>query len=174
MAEIGIIENCNSMNLTLRRELSKWKMIRLFLERNSNNFIPSLLHRGNFQNNFEYLKDYGNANSIVYNQTIIGIVTYVPMMSFSLGNDRSVIYIPYLATARNYRRRGVMKRLLEESLSEIRKNPNFRLYNRVELETWSTNAPALNLFTKLGFKEVQREPNKRGNRIDNIKLVLYL
>ena len=69
----------------------------------------------------------------------------------------------------NYRSRGLGKKLLN-NIIEIAFSRNFE---RIELEGFSSNVPALNLYKKTGFKQegIKRKARKLDNQYDDIVIL---
>lgn len=65
-------------------------------------------------------------------------------------------YVDSLATAPDFRRRGVARALLEEAERLARE----RGLRYVALDTWTDNRPALALYAGMGFDEVSRTPGR--------------
>lgn len=64
-----------------------------------------------------------------------------------------------LAVAPEYRRAGVGERLVNELIDHLKENQ----VTCLTLEVRVSNAPAINLYTKLGFNEVGRRPGYYHN-----------
>jgi mycothiol synthase len=67
-----------------------------------------------------------------------------------VNNRRKVGYIANVMVHPEYRRRGIAKKLMENTLSYIQKKRN-----KAILHVISTNTPAKNMYTKLGFKKFE-------------------
>lgn len=67
-----------------------------------------------------------------------------------VNNRRNVGYISTVMMHPNYRRKGITTRLMKNAIDYIQKKKN-----RAVLHVISTNTPAKNLYTKLGFKKFE-------------------
>jgi len=70
----------------------------------------------------------------------------------------SCFYVDSLATASDWRRRGVGRALLEEAEREARRQS----LRAVALDTWIDNRPARALYLSAGYEEVAYTPAVRG------------
>jgi ribosomal protein S18 acetylase RimI-like enzyme len=74
--------------------------------------------------------------------------------------------IEFVATSKKYRRRGVAMEIMNYIFS-------LKLYEKYILEVADTNEQALNLYTKLGYKEVHRIKQKYAKKI-GINYLVYM
>ncbi|MBI2129946.1 GNAT family N-acetyltransferase [Candidatus Woesearchaeota archaeon] len=130
----------------------------------SNDFVPPLASRGNLIDTLKAIANHGGSYYTEINGNIIAAVTYIK------NNKRHSAYIPYIVTDKDYRGQNYMKNLITLTMKYFAA----KRYNKLWLETWSTNKVALNLFKKLGFKIVERTKNGRLDGVDNIKLEALL
>jgi len=67
-----------------------------------------------------------------------------------VNNRRNVGYITTVMTHPNYRKKGIATKLMKSAIDYVQKKEN-----RAVLHVISTNTPAKNLYTKLGFKKFE-------------------
>jgi len=78
-----------------------------------------------------------------------------------------------IAVKSGYRRLGIGAKLIEVLLEEAKKQG----LKVIVLDVYEKNLPALNLYRKMGFKEVGRIPKAifwKGRYIDDIKMARIL
>lgn len=64
-----------------------------------------------------------------------------------------------LAVAPEYRRQGIAQQLVDTLAAQLKQQQ----VSRLTLEVRASNAPAISLYTKLGFEQVGRRPNYYRN-----------
>ena len=78
-----------------------------------------------------------------------------------------------IAVKSGYRRLGIATKLMEALLQEAKRQG----LKVIILDVYEKNLPALNLYRKMGFKEVGRIPKAifwKGEYIDDVKMTLIL
>lgn len=94
----------------------------------------------------------------LYKDNIIGAAICValkndpdfPIDRHSELNLERTLYITDLMVDQNYRGRGVAQELLEYVIEMIQQKP----YDQIIIRVWDKNIPAVSLYQKLGFEEV--------------------
>jgi ribosomal-protein-alanine N-acetyltransferase len=81
-----------------------------------------------------------------------------------VSNRRRVGYISTVMVHPTYRRRGIATKLMESALNYVQKKKS-----RAVLHVMATNAPAKNLYTKLGFKKFENIIYFVGNIDSSLK-----
>ena len=112
-----------------------------FLYVTKDDFIPSLDIRVNIE---EYAnKLYRNADFVVCrcDNKVVGLVCYYQ-------NRPPIGYISHVGVLKSYRRMGIMR----EMFFLLHKNATIRSIKELGLEVSCSNTPAINAYTKLGFR----------------------
>jgi len=143
----------------------EFKEIKDLLIRNSREFLPPLLGRPGFSSTIKVLKERGNIFYILKTREKRTLAAITCIETNSGGP-----YVPFLIVDPEFRRKGWSKTLMDYLTKDLEKKG----YSHLNLETWSTNGAALNLFKSYGFKVIKIVKDGRGEGVDDLKLGLSL
>ena len=98
----------------------------------------------------------------VKNDQVVGFLSFIPsyILKIELEEFRCD-YISTIIVKPEYRGNGITERMYMTLF-------NHRAHSVYATRTWSTNISHLHILEKLGFREIHRIPNERGENIDTI------
>lgn len=116
-----------------------------FLFRCNDHFPVDLSSIVNLSEYSEKLSKYSTQTCYYVDDMLVGILMY-----YSNHNIAKKAFVPIICNIREYQGRGIGKKLVTETLSNLLLNG----YNSVGLEVHKTNPRSINLFLKHGFEIV--------------------
>jgi ribosomal-protein-alanine N-acetyltransferase len=159
--------------------LNGWKQIeKEYVEIVDDSMLPEILRiqAEGFENGrkgeiLKYSKKFRNIFYVIKNQDrVIGYCTYYLQPGFSIMGfkKRSVIYS--IAIDKKFRNKGFGRKLLEESIKEMKLNSVSAIFLFVNIN----NIPAIRLYEKIGFSIVKEVENICGQKERCYKMELKL
>lgn len=126
--------------------------IRCFFIETEKDFLPPLSQRVNIR---EYAKKiYNNAHIILAeendNKKIIGLAAF-----YENDNVNKIAFLSSINVKKEYSNKGIAKSLISKMIKIVKNNQ----FNSIQLDVFSKNVIAINLYEKYGFNTVS-EKNK--------------
>lgn len=96
---------------------------------------------------------------------LLAFLSYIPSYNLPVdAHDEETSYITTVCTDPRHRCKGIARQLYLQAEATARTT-------EMSIRTWSTNASQMHLLAKLGYEEVARIPDDRGEGVDTVYLV---